>query len=229
MQSVKINVSDFASAIGYCQHLVQNRYHLRLKPKESEFLRSGRLAHEMLEKQDKLMPRKQATPEELADPNFDLDFTREGITVCIERINQNIFRYVGRTDKIVRIKGTLLILDDKIVSKPRDTFYIDRLLQLSAYCEGFVRNYSRLVAYNSMAFMVIQRNSDLEILHETTRLYDIQARSFLMESFSLFESLYNKTVIPQHHENPRKCNACRYSDNCPSTLVGHLQGAQSQQ
>ncbi len=221
MEAVKVNISDFASGIGYCQYLVVNKYHLNLRPKETIFLQKGRMAHKTLEEEDKLVPRREATKEELMDPFFPLDFTREGVQVSIERENMNLFRYVGRTDKIIRANGSVIILDDKVISTgiPRESVYPDRLIQLSAYCEGFIRNYSHMLAFNEICFKIVQRNPDNEILKETMFSFDEEARELLQKSFTLFESLYNKTAQPQHHNNPNKCRACRYFDCCQWRLV----------
>ncbi|MBI4020599.1 MAG: PD-(D/E)XK nuclease family protein [Candidatus Aenigmarchaeota archaeon] len=216
MRTINIRISDFASAMGYCQYIAPNIYELGLKRKLSRQLLAGKALHERLEAEDKLVPREEATKEQLADAFFDLDFTREGISVCVERVNQNNFRYNGRTDKVIRYKGDVYIIDDKTTSKESvpDRLYLDRLLQLGAYCEGFIRTYSPMISFNRLLFRVIHRNPAGEVIQEKSMEYGQEARAILVENFNKFEGLINKTMQPQHHNNPNRCRPCGFFDAC---------------
>ncbi|MBI4173440.1 MAG: PD-(D/E)XK nuclease family protein [Candidatus Aenigmarchaeota archaeon] len=222
MEHVKVNISDFASAIGYCQFTLVNKYHLGLKPAETMRMVAGRRLHQALEEEDQLVEREEVTAEQLLDPNFDLDLVRESMKVAVVRENGNVFEYVGRTDHVLRRAGRLIIVDDKTVTGNRvpSQLYLDRLVQLAAYCEGFVHTYSAAIAFNAIGFTVVHRSPANEILKQFNGVYDDTLRAFLQQNFQLFEGVYNKAVTPSHHNNPNKCRACRYLPVCSFKAPG---------
>ncbi|MBI4175704.1 MAG: PD-(D/E)XK nuclease family protein [Candidatus Aenigmarchaeota archaeon] len=211
---INVSISHFSSAMGYCQFTAVNRYHLRLKPRLMPHTLAGRALHERLEAEDKLIPREEATKEQLADPFFDLDFTREGVTVSFDRINGNHFRYLGRTDKVIRHQGVIYIIDDKVTSKPASGLYHDRLLQLAAYCEAFIRSYSRMIAFNKVVFNVVHRRPDGGVIQENKVDYTPEVNAILVRDLNTFEGIINKTTQPDHHNNPKKCAPCGFFDQC---------------
>jgi hypothetical protein len=215
MDTVKVNISDFSSCVGYCQFIIVNKYHLKLRPEPSPHLRRGALVHRILETEDKLIPRKEATEEQLMNPLVDLDFTREGVYVCIERVNQNRFRYIGRVDKIVRKDGDVYIIDDKVIAPGKTPVpYSDKFLQIACYCEGFLRNYSYLLRFNRMFLNIVYRDSKGRVLEEFKKEYESEMKDILHQNFKVFEDIYNGARKPEHHNNPNKCKACRFRSSC---------------
>lgn len=210
-RTIMVPISRFASCIGFCQHQVINFFHLGLKPRFTPTQKTGLEVHKRLEEEDKLIPRKEASKEELMDPMIDLDIAREAITVSIKRENQNKFLYMGRTDKIIRKGGNVYIIDDKVSpGEPREEPWPDRLIQLSSYCEGFLNNYSNLLKFNKVFLKVIQRNPGGEVVSEYEREYNQEMKDFLYQQFKIFEGLYNKTLNPEHHNNPNRCRSCTF-------------------
>lgn len=215
MEIVKINISDFSSCIGYCEFIIVNKYHLKLKPELTHYIKRGSMIHKILEIEDKLIPREEATKEQLMDPFVDLDFTREGIYVCIERVNMNKFRYIGKVDKVIRQNGNIYIIDDRVVSQNKNiTLYLDKFLQTACYCEGFLRNYSHFLRFNKIFINIIFRDNEGRILEEFKKEYNSNIKNYLNEKFMLFEEIYNRVRKPKHHNNPKKCNACKFRKNC---------------
>lgn len=215
MDTVKINISDFSSCVGYCQFIIVNKYHLKLKPEPSPHLKRGAIVHKVLEEEDKLIPRKEATEDQLNDPLVDLDFTREGVWVCIERESLKRFRYIGRVDKIVRKAGDVHIIDDKVITSGKTPVpYSDKLLQLACYCEGFLRSYSNMLRFNRTFFNIVYRDETGRVVEEFRKEYESEMKGLLNQNFKLFEGIYNRVVKPEHHNNPNKCKACRFRSRC---------------
>ena len=216
MKTVVIPVHSFASCMGYCQFITINKFHKKLVPEIKEAVIAGQKLHSRLDEIDKLIPREEATIEELLNKDVDLDIPRETIRIAISRINQINFIYLGRIDKVVREKGNVIIIDDKTTSKKvvnRQPF-LDRILQLSSYCEGFIKNYSKFIKFDRVYFKVIQRDKDNNIIYEYMREYDDKFKSLLTQNFQVFENIYNRTIRPMHHNNPNKCKACGFFKEC---------------
>lgn len=205
----RVPVSVFASSVSYCQYYIINRFHLGIVPEISKAQLIGKKIHDRLEKEDLLIPREEATKEELLDPFVDLDLPRESMKISIERTNKGDFLYVGRMDKVIREEGNIYIIDDKVSSKKRK-LYPDRILQLSCYCEGFTSNHAEQIAFEKIFFKVVQRNHDGDIIDETEREYSDKLKKSLIKHFGLFEGIFNKDVQPKHHHNPNKCRACGF-------------------
>ncbi|MBL7206528.1 MAG: PD-(D/E)XK nuclease family protein [Candidatus Aenigmarchaeota archaeon] len=227
MKTLKVNISDFASFMGFCQFGLLNKLHLGLRKQISPSAQKGKLIHRILEEEDRLIQREMATEAQLQDPTFDLDFTREGITVNISRFSNDLrIFYVGRTDKVIRKSGDICIIDDKITTKPlsiieqsfakTDRFvpFSDKIIQLAAYCEGFQRNYSHMLKYNRIFLKVVQRDQNGKKINEYVKEYDEGLKDFLLQNLKLFESMYFKEVEPVHHNNPNKCRKCGFFDEC---------------
>ncbi len=200
--------------MGYCQLIILNHFHLHIKPELAKIQIKGQELHQKLEDKDKLIPRTEATKEELKNPRIDLDILRETIKVLIQRKNKNVFLYMGRIDKVIRTNGNVYIIDDKITkskiiySEP----FLDRTLQLCSYCEGFKQNYSKSIGFKNIIFKIVQRDIKNNILSEYEKKYDDTLKKNLFQKFELFEKIYNQDILPTHHNNVNKCNACRYID-----------------
>ena len=210
MNTVNVSISSFASAMGFCQYRIINEFHLGMKQKTTYKMMKGKMVHWELEQKDLLIPRREATQEELMNPNIDLDFAREKIQVAIQRENVNRFIYRGVTDKIVRINGDVYVYDDKVTSNGKCYVSNDKILQLCAYCEGFLRNYSHMIKFNRIFFKLIFRDSEGKVIEEYTKEYTDEFKKFLIKNFELFESIFNKTKPPAHHHNPKKCMSCGF-------------------
>lgn len=216
METVAIPIHDFASCIGYCQFLTINKFHKKLIPEVKEAQEAGQLLHLKLEEMDKLIPREEVTIQDLLDKKVDLDIPRETIRVAIRRVNHVEFFYIGRTDKVVREKGNIIIIDDKTTKKKivsRQPFP-DRIVQLCSYCEGFVQNYSEFIKFDKIYFKIIQRDQNNNIIFEYMREYDDSFKNLLRQNFEIFENVFNKTIKPMHHHNPNKCAACSFLKEC---------------
>ena len=212
-EKVTVPVSRFAAFMGYCQIGIVNHYELKLERVVSPEAKLGKKVHSDLEERDKLVPRKKATKEELKDPKVALDITRESLRILIQRENKNRFSYLGRIDKVVRADGALYIIDDKI-TKSGKTWrqpFLDKRIQLAAYCEGFVLTYPD-IAFDEIVYKVVQRDQKGEILKEFDQPYDSEQRNFLIGNFETFEGIYNGDIDPMHCGNPNKCRACGYKD-----------------
>jgi len=212
-EKVTVPVSRFAAFMGYCQIGIINHYELKLEKVISPAIKLGKKIHSELEEEDKLIPRKKATKEELSDPLFDLDMPRESLMIHIRRENKNIFGYLGRLDKVIREKGTIYIIDDKITKNGRVWHkpFLDKRVQLAAYCEGFVTRYPEIV-FNEIIYLVVQRDQNGTVLKEFPQVYDQEQKDFLLENFETFEGIYNGDIDPVHCGNPNKCRACGYKD-----------------
>lgn len=206
---IHIPISKFASCMGYCQYMIINHFLLKIKPRISNEQILGKKIHSMLEKEDKLIPREEAKEEELLNPKFDLDLPRESLRVKIIRNNGSRFLYSGIIDKAVRENGNLIIMDDKVSKKPLKYVFPDRILQLSGYCEGFIKTFKN-IRFNKLFFSIIQRNEKKEILSEHKEEYTEDLKKDLIRNFNLFENIINKKALPEHHFNPNKCFACSY-------------------
>ena len=204
-----VPIHKFASCMGYCQYIIKNHFQLGIKPEVTKAQVIGKKIHDELEEQDKLIKREEATDDELLDPDFDLDIPRETLKVSVFRKNLNNFIYVGRIDKAIRENGNIHIIDDKTSSKSYIHFFPDVLLQLSCYCEGFIKKI-RNVSFNKIFLKVVQRNIKGEVMAEHEKEYDGNLRQSLIRNFNLFENIYNNTKEPEHHYNPNKCAACSY-------------------
>ncbi|HLC59703.1 MAG TPA: PD-(D/E)XK nuclease family protein [archaeon] len=216
MDTVVIPVHDFATCAGFCQYITINKFHKKLVPEVKQAQIQGQLLHSRLEDADKLIHREEITMEQLMDKKINLDFPRETIRVAIRRLNQTEFIYLGRVDKAVREKGNIIIIDDKTTSKKvvnRQPF-LDRTLQLSCYCEGFVQNYSDFVKFDKIYFKIIQRDQDNNVIYEYMREYDESFRNLLKQNMQIFESIFNKSIRPMHHNNPNKCKTCSFFKEC---------------
>jgi hypothetical protein len=213
MRTVKVNISSFASSMGFCQQRIINEFHMGMKQALSKKMQAGKALHWKLEEQDLLIPRKEATQEQLMDPGIDLDFAREKIQVCIQRDNVNRFVYTGLTDKVVRIGGDIYIYDDKTVSDEGKIYerpFLDKTLQMCAYCEGFLNNYANMIKFNKIFFKLIFRNAEGKILYDYKKEYRGEFRDMLLKNFELFESVFNKAKKPEEQNNPNKCRSCGF-------------------
>lgn len=209
---VLVPVSKFAECMGYCQLQIVNYFRLGIKPRITMEAKIGREVHQRLEELDKLIPRVKATREELADLNADLDIPRESLRVKIDRANKNFFVYLGRIDKAIRRNGDIYIIDDKVSKSGiiRDEPFPSRILQLSCYCEGFARNYARLLKFNDLIFQSVQRDLEGNVISNYVRKYDKEQKRFLHENFKNFERIYNQEIPPEHCNSAAKCAACGY-------------------
>ncbi len=213
MKSIYVPIHQFAGAMGYCEIKIINHFHLNIAPKVSKEQTIGKKVHSDLEETDKLIPREKATDEQLKDPYVDLDFPRETVFVTIDR---NPFFYIGRTDKAIRSGGNIIIIDDK-VSKSGKVFkspFPDKIIQICCYCEGFLQAYTNLIPFNKIFFRIVQRDVNQNILSEYEEEYNESFRCALLDKMQRFENIYNQKIQPDHCNNPNKCRACSYFNEC---------------
>jgi len=199
--------------MGYCEIKIINHYKLGISPKITKATIIGKKIHQDLEEADKLIPRETATEQQLKNPYVDLDFPREETKIVIDR---SPFIYIGRIDKCIRLDGNVVIIDDK-VSKSGKVFerpFMDKILQLSCYCEGFLNGYSNLLVFNKIFFKVVQRDIDGNVISEYEEEYNEKLRNLLIGKFQRFEDIYNQKIQPEHCNNANKCRACSYFHGC---------------
>ena len=217
MKNIYVAISEFTSAMGYCEIKIVNKFHLDVKPVITQYQVAGKKIHKDLEDQDKLLPREKATEQQLKDPAVDLDFPRETNFISIERLP---FVYVGRIDKVVRQGGDIVIIDDRVSKNPLTSGrpFPDKLMQLSCYCEGFIQNYAKTISFNRMMFKFVQRNQEGDVVFDYQQEYDDAMKSMLLEKMQRFEDIVNKNAEPNHCNNAKKCAACSYFTVCKFRL-----------
>jgi hypothetical protein len=221
MTTMIIPIHDFASSMGYCQFITINKFHKRLVPEVKKAQIDGQMLHLKLEELDKMIPRKEATIEDLLNKDVDLDIPRETIRVAIKRKNKIEFFYIGKIDKVIRKNGNVIVIDDKTTNKKilNKQPFPDRILQLCCYCEGFIQNYSEFIKFDKIYFKVVQRDQNNNIIFEYMREYDDTFRNLLKQNFEIFENICNNIIRPMHHNNPNKCRACSFFKDCEWKLV----------
>ena len=120
---VSAAVTDFTDSIGYCEYKIPLSIE-GVRPKPSQSLLMGSAAHNAEEKyEQEHVEFEPVTKQELKDEKKDIEFASENIhTTLILPFNFSkdkvLLSLSGRTDKIMRVDGTLVVQDDKFVARP---------------------------------------------------------------------------------------------------------------
>jgi hypothetical protein len=131
----------------------------------------------------------------------------------------------GRADKIMRNKGTLIVEDskypasrDKYLGKyePFDDQKLQTLLYLnSSYSESgsLEQNDCFDITCEKRAWIInIKDKVTMESLKIFQGFQTTEAEDFLNEKIRRFALIALGKVEPEHHNNKRKCQSCRFKD-----------------
>lgn len=224
------SVSDFCGSMGYCELRIRH-YIKGIKPPQTQLTIDGTKFHEKEEVYEKEhFTFEPVTEEALKDLTKDIEYAREGLFTRFQRElsfgkdKLSILLY-GRADKVMRSKGTLIVEDskypaskDKYLGKyePFDDQKLQTLLYLnSSYSEsgsldptdGFD------ISCEKRAWIInIKDKASLQSLKIFQGFQTDEAEDFLNEKVKRFALLALGKVEPEHHNNIRKCQSCRFKD-----------------
>jgi len=227
---ITASVSDFCGSMGYCE--VNITHFLKgIKPPETQVTFDGTKSHEKEEQYEKEhFTFKPVTTEELKDFTRDIEFAREGLYTRFqrelifdnERLSLLLF---GRADKVMRSKGTLIVEDSKFPTnkekyqdtfEPYDTQKLQTLLYLnSKFSEDFP--FSPKVCFDisceRKAWVInIKDKATMECVKVFQGFQTKEAEDFLSEKINRFALLTLGKTAPQHHNNCKKCQSCRFEE-----------------
>ena len=229
---VSASVSEFADALGYCEYKIPLSIS-GVKPKPSQALIQGTMAHSEKEKQEaEEVEFEPVTMDQLEDKFQDVEFARETIfttlNVPFSFEKQNVLVSLsGRTDKILRHEETLIVQDDKFSGAPQNYDskpqpYPSHLLQVLVYLNSI---YSTSKARNPEDLFEMphtQKMWKIRICDRKTRApyktysdyQDAFALQFLHNSLERFATVSLGIDEPAHHNSVNKCNACNLKSFC---------------
>ena len=229
---VNAAVTDFADSLGYCEYKIPLSIQ-GAKPKPSQALIQGTKAHHEKEQYEaehvELEP---VTITEIKDEKKDIEFARENIystlTLPFEFPTENVVVSLnGRIDKILRVDGTLIVQDDKLVARPQ-TYdsktqpYPGQLLQVLAYLNSNFSSKRRASPEDYFEMPHTQKQWQLRICDRKTKephkvfseVQDSFSLHYLHSSLETFASIATNITEPKHHDNKRKCDACNLKSVC---------------
>jgi hypothetical protein len=168
--------------------------------------------------------------EELADITKDVEYPYESIytrlfvplTFNDEKLAVLIF---GRADKVYRSKETLIVEDTKFPwnkekylesCEPYPGQKLQTLLYLNSYytqtCSLNPKDWFK-IPHKEKAWVINIKNRDTK---ESIRIFrgiqTKEAEDFLREKLSRFVLIVMGVIEPEHHQNIKKCNSCRFED-----------------
>ena len=200
-----------------------------IKPPETQVTIDGTKSHEKEEQYEKEhFIFKPVTTEELEDFTKDIEFAREGLYTRFQRelifdSEELSLLLFGRADKVMRTKGTLIVEDSKFPTnkekyqdtfEPYDTQKLQTLLYLnSKFSEDFP--FSPKVCFDisceRKAWIInIKDKATMESVKVFQGFQTKEAEDFLNEKINRFALLALGKVAPQHHNNVKKCQSCRF-------------------
>jgi hypothetical protein len=224
------SVSDFCGSMGYCE--LRIRHYLKgIKPPQTQKTIDGTKSHEKEEVYEKEhFTFEPVTEEGLKDLTKDIEFAREGLFTRFQRElsfgteKLSILLY-GRADKVMRSNGTLIIEDSKypaskgkysIQYQPFDDQKLQTLLYLNSnYSESGSLNESDCfeISCEKKAWIInIKDKATLESIKIFQGFQTSEAKDFLNEKVTRFALIALGKVEPEHHNNVRKCQSCRFTD-----------------
>jgi len=159
-------------------------------------------------------------------------YTRNLMSFQIE--NQKVLVLLsGRSDKIFRIKETLVVQDDKFPSnleKYSDRFepYPDQILQALTYLNSLYTDNGSFdpdewfeIPHKGKAWIIRIRDKHKE--NKTFKIFkgiqNDEAEKYLKSNIERFACLVLGMKERMHHNVPDKCKPCRYLEQCEFRLV----------
>jgi len=224
------SVSDFCGSMGYCELRIKH-YLKGIKPPQTQLTIDGIKSHEKEEIYEKEhFTFEPVTEEGLKDLTKDIEFYREGLFTRFQRElslgneKPSILIY-GRADKIMRNKGTLIVEDSKYPSsrgkylvkyEPFDDQKLQTLLYLnSSFSESgsLKENDSFDISCEQRAWIInIKDKFTLESIKIFQGFQTIEAEQFLEAKINRFALIALGMLAPEHHNNAKKCQSCRFID-----------------
>jgi hypothetical protein len=224
------SVSDFCASMGYCELRIE--HFLRgIKPPQTQITIDGTKSHEKEEIYEKEhFTFEPVTEEGLKDLTKDIEYAREGLFTRFQREisygNEKLSLLLyGRADKVMRSKGTLIVEDSKYPAskgKYLDKFepFDDQKLQTLLYLNS---NYSESgsleqkdcfdICCDKKAWIInIKDKATLESIKIFQGFQTKEAEDFLNGKISRFALLALGKLEPEHHNNVKKCQSCRFKD-----------------
>ena len=215
---IRIRASTFAGAMGYCEYIVPMVAD-GIKAKATEAMKEGSKLHKEREKlEEKEKKFVEATDEEVRELlkiGEQIEFKMEGNTATLKHGN---FLYVGRMDKVKGVTRRGFTIEEfktqSVKTKPK--IFDDYIWQAMMYAEMASKNYNLPLTRGKLNFVIKDRITKLEYPTENISINKNLAGNFY-KIMKRFEQLYLKTVQPNYHGNPNKCQACKqeYKSNCP--------------
>ena len=229
---VSAAVTDFTDSIGYCEYKIPLSIE-GVRPKPSQSLLMGSAAHDAEEKyEQEHVEFEPVTKQELKDEKKDIEFARENIhTTLILPFNFSkdkvLLSLSGRTDKIMRVDGTLVVQDDKFVARPeiydnKKQPYPGQLLQVLAYLNSSFSSSKPKSPEDFFEMPHKQKKWQIRICDRETRepykifseIQDPFALQYLHSSLEKFAKIAVQNIEPEHHNSKAKCNACNLKSSC---------------
>ena len=230
------SVSDFCGSMGYCELRIKH-YLKGIKPPQTQITIDGTKSHEKEEVYEKEhFTFEPVTEEGLKDLTKDIEFAREGLFTRFQRElsfgNEKLSLLLyGRADKVMRSKGTLIVVDSKYPAS-KDKYLIkyepfdDQKLQTLLYLNS---NYSESgslkendcfdISCEKKAWIInIKDKATLESIKIFQGFQTNEAEHFLNTKISRFVLLALGKVEPEHHNNAKKCRSCRFND-CEYSII----------
>jgi hypothetical protein len=225
-------VTDFTGAMGYCEFQIP--FFIEGVKVETAQMAAGTQFHEQAEKTEReaavVVP---LTRTELEDRQADLNFIREDIqTMFFVEFElprgRATLELLGRADKVMRQKETLIISDDKHTHNParHDSMmkpYSGQLLQVLAYLHsvyylGDLLGWSD-IPHGKKAYQVNIIDSRTGLVYKTYE--DVVGRKdaeFLFGNALRFTQKCLNLDELVHHNSKAKCKACGFFNDCDKAL-----------
>ena len=233
---VSAAVTEFSESIGYCEYKIPLSIKgEKVKPTKSLLMGSkAHIAEEEYEQET--VEFEPVTTDDLIDEKIDLEFPRENIysrlIVPFEFRKQTVVVSLnGRIDKMKRIGGTLIIQDDKFVSKPekydnRTHPFPGQMLQVLTYLNSTFSNVRNPTPEDILDMTHTEKKWQLRICNSKTRepyktfsdVVDQFSMQFLHNSIEKFAGIATGFIQPEHHNSQAKCNACNLKSSCEFRL-----------
>jgi hypothetical protein len=227
---LKSSVSDFCASMGYCE--IRIKHFLRgIRPPQNQITIDGTVSHEKEETYEKEHFKfEPVTTEELKDLTMDIEFAREGLftrflkelSFGTEKLSLLIY---GRADKVMRSNGTLIVEDSKFPAT-KDKYntkfepFEDQKLQTLLYLNSSFSETGSLdekecfdIICEKKAWIInIKDKATLESIKIFQGYQTKEAEVFLNGKLNRFSLLALGKLEPEHHNNIRKCQSCRFKD-----------------
>ncbi len=203
----KINLSDFARTIGYCEfyvNIIKKGIKLKIKNKKMEI---GKEVHRKLEEKEKFnLPKEEI----LLDKKIDISLGREVPLKFYRKKDKFTFLYVGKADKVIRKDKNLIVIEDKVTKMNRVTKSMEA--QILSYLYGIQRAYK--ISYSSLYGLINFRNENGDVIKTFNINYNIDNRIKILSYFNKFENLFLNKIKPKKGN----CEKCIFKDICKANF-----------